>query len=44
MAQKPAPTSPKKSGGSGSGAKSGAPASKGGGKGAVSGKPGNKSK
>ena len=44
MAQKPAPTSPNKSGGSGSGAKSGAPAKGGGGKGAVSGKPGNKSK
>ena len=41
MAQKPAPTSPNKKGGAGSGAKSGASA-KGGGKGAVSGKSGKK--
>jgi hypothetical protein len=39
MAQKPAPTSPNKKGGSGSGAKSGAPG-KGGGKGSAAGKPG----
>jgi hypothetical protein len=43
MAQKPAPTSPRKSGGSGSGAKSGASGSKGGGaaaKGSATRKPG----